>query len=120
MLDDIGRLERLVAGHYTVQFGQGLTLWTGQTPFDIVGAPTVRLGRGVKPAGAFSESGYQNGVAATVRCWRQLHLHGFASHAQGKSLLGSHIEWGGVQFQRGSHRGLHRIGRQPRAAPPHI
>lgn len=92
MLNDVWRIERLIVGRYNLQFGQGLTLWTGMTPFSILGASTMRYGSGVRPAGTFYESNHQEGVAATVDLGRDVYFSGFVSREEGESLYGSHVE----------------------------
>ena len=101
MLSDIGRLERLVVGRYNLQFGQGLTLWTGLSPFNLLGGTPQRYGRGVRQACTFYEEGYQEGVAATVRLFRSWHATGFASKAQGTRLLGGRMEYRGGNLVTG-------------------
>lgn len=93
MLSDIGRLDKLIVGRYGLQFGQGLTLWTGFKPFNIMGTTPERFGTGVRPTSAFYEMDYLEGAAATVRVWRGLHLSAFASRVQGEILAGGHAEW---------------------------
>ena len=93
MLSDIGRLDKLIVGRYGLQFGQGLTLWTGFKPFNIMGTTPERFGTGVRPASAFYEMDYLEGAAATVRVWRGLHLSAFASRVLGETLAGGHAEW---------------------------
>lgn len=102
MLGDIGRIERLAVGRYSLQFGQGLTLWTGLRPFDIIGTPPVRFGSGVRAAGIFNETDYQEGVAATVHLIGRVFASGFASSARGKRLAGGHAEWRGDHFNIGT------------------
>ena len=93
MLNDIGRLERLIVGRYNLQFGQGLTLWTGLHPFNLLGATPQRFGRGVRPSSTFYEDGYQEGLAATMRLAKVWHLSAFASKTHGTRLLGGHLEY---------------------------
>ena len=93
MLSDIGRLEKLIVGRYGLQFGQGLTLWTGFKPFSITGGTPERFGTGVRQASTFYEADYLEGAAATVRVLRCLHLSAFASRVQGETLAGGHAEW---------------------------
>ena len=66
MLNDFGRLRRIVVGKYQLQFGQGATLWSGYAPWASGSLPLRRYGAGVRPASAFCEYGYLRGVAATV------------------------------------------------------
>lgn len=93
MLSNIGRLDKLIVGRYGLQFGQGLTLWTGFKPFSIMGGTPERFGTGVRQASTFYETDYLEGAAATVRLWQGLHLSAFASRVQGETLAGGHVEW---------------------------
>ncbi len=93
MLSDIGWLEKLIVGRYGLQFGQGLTMWSGFKPFNVTGATPERYGTGVRPASVFYEESYQEGVAATIRLWRRLHLSAFASRVDGETLGGGRVEW---------------------------
>lgn len=93
MVNEIGRLERLVVGRYNLQFGQGVALWTGFRPFSILGTSPVRFGSGVRQASAFYESGYQEGLAATVNLGRGFSLSGFGSRTEGEWFGGSHLTW---------------------------
>ena len=93
MLSNIGRLDKLIVGRYGLQFGQGLTLWTGFKPFSIMGGTPERFGTGVRQACTFYETDYLEGAAATVRLWQGLHLSAFASRVQGETLAGGHAEW---------------------------
>lgn len=93
LVTDVGRLERLIVGRYNLQFGQGLTLWTGLRPFNYVGSTPLRFGGGVRPAVAFYEEDWQEGIAARVRVGRGLRLSSFGSYANGECLGGGHLEW---------------------------
>lgn len=93
ILSDIGRLECLVVGRYNLQFGQGLTLWSGLAPFNLLGQSTIRFGSGVRQASAFYEEGYQEGVAATVNVGAGVRLSAFASRVEGETLLGGHVDY---------------------------
>lgn len=92
MLQDVGRLERVIVGRYNLQFGQGLTLWTGLRPFNLLGSAPLRYGAGVRPAVAFYEEDWQQGVAARVRLARELRLSAFASRVDGETFGGGHLE----------------------------
>lgn len=93
MLNDIGWLERLIVGRYSLRFGQGLTLWTGYAPFNWLGATPMRYGNGVRPASTFYEEGYQEGLALTVKPMHGLHVSAFTSKANGMGLTGGHAEY---------------------------
>ncbi len=91
MVNDVGRLERLIVGRYNLQFGQGLTLWTGLRPFNLMGSSPVRFGNGIRQAVAFYEEEYQEGLAAKVNIGRGWHLSSFASRVEQESLVGSNL-----------------------------
>ena len=93
MLSDMGVLEKMIVGRYSLRFGQGLTLWTGFAPFKIIGATPQRFGNGIRPASTFYEEGYQEGLALTVRLLQRWHVSAFASKAQGMALTGGHVEY---------------------------
>ena len=93
MLTDVGRIEKLIVGRYNLQFGQGVTLWTGYSPFNIMGRSPVRFGSGVRQASAFYEEGYQEGVATTIDVGHGTHLSAFASRSGGENLLGGHATY---------------------------
>ncbi len=93
MLSDIGRVRRAVVGRYNLQFGQGLTLWTGMAPFNIMGVSPMRFGQGIKPAGTFYEEDFLEGAAATVDIGRGLDATLFASRVDGSGLLGGRIDY---------------------------
>lgn len=92
MLADVGRLERLIVGRYNLQFGQGLTLWTGLRPFTSFGTPTMRYAAGVKASSAFYEDDGQQGVAASISAGRGWSVQPFASRSDGEWLGGAHVE----------------------------
>lgn len=102
MLSDIGRIRRLVIGRYNLQFGQGLTLWTGMAPFNITGVSPMRFGQGIKPAGAFYEDDYLEGIAASVGVGLGLEATTFASRVDGSSLLGGRIGYRKGNFVAGA------------------
>lgn len=93
MISDLGWLERVIVGRYSLRFGQGLTLWTGFAPFNLIGATPQRYGSGVGPASTFYEEGYQEGLALTARLLRDWHVSAFASKSQGMALTGGHVEY---------------------------
>ena len=92
-LRDLGVLERLIVGRYNLQFGQGLTLWTGLRPFGYWGGTAIRFGSGVRPAGTFYERDYQQGVALRLRLAHELRLSAFGSKDDNERLLGAHLDW---------------------------
>ncbi|MBR5353188.1 MAG: hypothetical protein IK126_05695 [Bacteroidales bacterium] len=77
VMNDLGRwrkgggersvyLKRVVAGQYHLQFGQGLTLWSGFGPRMTTGTSIIRQAQGIRANGAFTEYGYLQGLASAV------------------------------------------------------
>ena len=92
-MKEFGRLEHLILGRFNLQFGQGLTLWTGLQPFGFMGTGTLRFGHGTRPSATFYETDYQNGVALRLRLFRHSKLSAFGSDAFGERMLGGHYEY---------------------------
>ena len=78
-LRDFGRLRCLAVGRYQLQFGQGLTLWTGFAPYSSTPTSLCRSGRGISSASALAEAGYLSGAAATVALTKRADLTIFYS-----------------------------------------
>ncbi|MBR3725023.1 MAG: hypothetical protein IKN11_06515 [Bacteroidales bacterium] len=78
VLNDIGRwqdgktqennifVKRVAVGQYHLQFGQGLTLWSGFGPRMTIGTAISRQAQGIRANGAFTEYGYLQGIASAV------------------------------------------------------
>lgn len=92
MVNNVGPLERAIVGRYNLQFGQGLTLWTGLRPFGLLGTAPMRFGHGIRPAVTFYEEGYQEGLAARVGLGRGVSLSAFGAHGGGILLYGAHAD----------------------------
>ena len=86
-------IEKLIFGRFNVQFGQGVTMWTGYEPFPLTGYSPVRFGGGVKAASPFYEEGWQEGLAATIRLGRKINVSMFGSRAGEEWLGGGHLEF---------------------------
>lgn len=93
MVSDVGKIEKFIVGRYNLQFGQGLTVWSGLQPFNITGYSTYRYGRGVRPASTFYEEGYQQGAAVTVDMGRGVHVTSFLSRDSNETLVGGRVEY---------------------------
>lgn len=89
----VGCVETLVVGRYSLQFGQGVTLWTGFRPFGLLGSTPVRFGSGVRAASAFYETGWQEGIAATLALGKGFSLSAFGSRHDGEWFGGSHLTY---------------------------
>lgn len=78
-LSDIGPLARIVVGHYNLQWGQGLTLWNGFSPWCSDVASLWRYGAGAKGAGSMTEYGYFNGIASSLQLTEHIEITPFYS-----------------------------------------
>ncbi len=66
-LRDAGRIKSLALGDYQVQFGQGLTLWSGLAFGKSSEAVNVKKnGLGLRPYTSVDENNYMRGAATTV------------------------------------------------------
>ncbi len=78
---DMGRLDALILGDYSAQFGQGVALWRasgfGKGP-DATGGP-LRRGRGIRPYGSVDENHFFRGAALSVAVTPRLFVSAFAS-----------------------------------------
>ena len=78
-INNLGILKTLVIGDYALQFGQGLTLWSGISfgkSTDAVGIKKVA--RGITPSNSVYETGFMRGTAFTL-AYKNLTLSGFYS-----------------------------------------
>lgn len=100
-LRDFGRMRCLAAGRYQLQFGQGLTLWTGFAPYNSDPMDACRRGQGIKTASAFSEAGYFQGVAGTVALTRHTELTLFYSDVERDATIGKNSI---TLYESGYHR----------------
>jgi hypothetical protein len=77
------RVEKLVIGDYSLQFGQGLTLWSG---FAFGKGPDVTSVAakdvGLKPYTSANESSFFRGIASTINLGRNIHFSPFISYRQ--------------------------------------
>ena len=78
---DAGRIDALVLGDFSAQFGQGLALWRasgfGKGP-DATGGP-LRSGRGIRPYGSVDENNFFRGAALSVGVVPGVYVSAFAS-----------------------------------------
>lgn len=80
-------LKRAVIGQYHLQFGQGLTLWSGFGWHSSSGANICRYAQSIRPSGAFSEYGYLQGGAAVLSIARNWDLSLFYSYVNRAATL---------------------------------
>lgn len=92
-------LKRVVAGQYHLQFGQGLTLWSGFGSRNSSGATISKYAQGIRTSGAFTEYGYFQGLAATMSISEHWDLTAFYSYVNRAATLprnadkDSSIDW---------------------------
>ncbi|MBK9290069.1 MAG: helix-hairpin-helix domain-containing protein [Bacteroidetes bacterium] len=77
---DVGMVKALALGDYHLNFGQGLTLWSGLS-FGKSTEPSsiMRYGQGIRPSASLNEALFMRGAAATVGV-RNFDLTLFYSH----------------------------------------
>lgn len=97
MLNDFGFVRRLVVGKYNLQFGQGVTLWSGSAPWMTASMPLRRYGQGIRPASAFCEYGYMRGAATSLSllpfwCDKSLVMTLFYSNVDRDATLSSIVD----------------------------
>lgn len=80
-LFNTGRFKKIVLGDYGLQFGQGLTLWSG---FAFGKAPDVtsvaKKDLGLRPYQSTNEYAFFRGLATTVQLFKQIDFTAFASY----------------------------------------
>jgi hypothetical protein len=112
-LDDVGRLETLIVGDYTTEYGQGLALWQGlsfgkgQDPGTL-----MRDGRGLIPFQSTTENEFFRGVAATVALSSRLSASAFVSRRTRDATLDTTGR--ATRVRTLSSGGLHRTPGQRR------
>ncbi|TBO37004.1 helix-hairpin-helix domain-containing protein [Pedobacter kyonggii] len=76
----LGKLKKLVIGDYTLQFGQGLTLWSG---FSFGKGPDVtsvaKKDLGLRPYNSTNEYSFFRGGAATINLFKNVDITPFVS-----------------------------------------
>lgn len=79
-INNVGIFKNIVVGDYTVQFGQGLTCWTGLgygKGADAVGIK--KIGKGISPYNSVYENGYFRGIGLSVAI-KKIQISGFYSY----------------------------------------
>ncbi|HYE96210.1 MAG TPA: helix-hairpin-helix domain-containing protein [Rubricoccaceae bacterium] len=87
----MGRIDALIVGDFTAEFGQGLTLWRpggfGKGPEATRGP--LRAGRGLRPYGSTDENRFFRGAGATLALTPDLYASVFASRRRLDATLDS-------------------------------
>lgn len=104
----LGRVKKLILGDYSLQFGQGLTLWSG---FAFGKGPDVTSvaakDAGLKPYTSANEASFFRGAASTIHLGRDIHLTSFISYRKVDASLKS-MPNGGYSLSNINISGLHR------------
>ncbi|HMM11314.1 MAG TPA: helix-hairpin-helix domain-containing protein [Bacteroidales bacterium] len=108
---DIGVVKALAIGDYHLNFGQGLTLWSGLS-FGKSTEPSsvMRYGQGIRPSASLNEALFMRGIATTIAI-KQFDISLFYSHRPVDANVFSVIDsLAGEEFLISSiqETGLHR------------
>lgn len=86
-LEDLGFIKNIVVGDYHLEFGQGLTMWSGLAfGKSAEGVQIKRFARGIRPNTSRDENRFLRGGAATLG-WKRIELTGFFSSNQVDATL---------------------------------
>lgn len=103
-----GRIKKLVAGDYSMQFGQGLTLWSGFAfgkGADVTSVAARDVG--LKPYTSSNEVSFFRGLACTIDLGRNIHFSPFISSRKLDASLKA-LPGGGFTLSNINQSGLHR------------
>lgn len=104
----LGRIKKLVLGDYSLQFGQGLTLWSGfafgKGP-DVTSVAAKDIG--LKAYSSANEASFFRGTATDVQLTKDVNFTPFVSYRKVDASLKS-LEDGTATLQNISISGLHR------------
>jgi hypothetical protein len=96
-INEIGIIKKLIIGDYSLQFGQGLTLWSG---FGFGKGPdvtsTTKKDLGLRPYSSANEYAYFRGSAAKIALSRNLELTSFWSLRKHDATITLNKEGNGV------------------------
>lgn len=108
------RIQKLVIGDYTLQFGQGLTLWSG---FSLGKGPDVTSvaskDLGLKPYSSSNEATFFRGIASTIKLPGSLYMTPFYAFRKRDASLKTN-EDGQHTLTTISESGLHRTASEIR------
>ena len=109
MVKDIGIIDKAIVGNYHLQFGQGLTLWTG-IGFSVASGTVIKkYAPGIKQASSFSEYGQMQGGATTIKVLNNLKWTLFYSSKKRDAVSVETDENGNTAvFQSFTKTGYHR------------
>lgn len=108
------RIQKLIIGDYTLQFGQGLTLWSG---FSLGKGPDVTSvaskDLGLKPYSSSNEAAFFRGIATTITLPADLYITPFYAFRKRDASLKTNKE-GLATLTTISESGLHRTAAEIR------
>ena len=104
----LGRIKKLVLGDYSLQFGQGLTLWSG---FSFGKGPDVasvaKKDLGLRPYTSTNEYSFLRGISMTINLYKNIDLTPFVSFRKLDASQDLDLEGNLVQSTI-NQTGLHR------------
>jgi len=103
-----GKFSRIIAGDYSLQFGEGLTIWSGLSygkGADVAGI--TKKDTGLKPYTSTSEYAFFRGIAGTVKLFNSIDLTSFISSRNLDASLTADGQ-GGYTLVNVNKSGLHR------------
>lgn len=101
-------IKRIAAGQYHLQFGQGLTLWSGFGPRTTVNSSIARQAQGIRANGTFTEYGYLHGAALSVAMGRHCVATLFGSYVNRDATLPRNADGAADTVQSLYNSGYHR------------
>lgn len=112
-VSDLGILKNAVIGDYHLEFGQGLTMWSGLAFGKSAEAVQIkRFGKGIRPNTSANENRFFRGGAATFG-WKGLELTGFYSNNSIDASLKSYKLFGeeviSSILETGKHRTINEL-----------
>lgn len=107
-VSDLGILKQAVVGDYHLEFGQGLTLWTGLAfGKSAAGVQIKRYGRNIKPNTSANENRFFRGAALTLG-WKGISLTGFYSKNKVDATINALLTTDEENLQTIIETGYHR------------
>lgn len=105
-----GFVKQVALGDYQVQFGQGLTLWSGlsfgKLPGDVGGK---KSGQGIRPSSSANENQFMRGAATTLSSGKMSLTLFYSSHYVDANLVdGDTLDAGNASFSSLQESGYHR------------
>lgn len=112
-LSNMGILEKVVIGDYHLEFGQGLTLWTGMAfGKSAAGTQVKRFGQGIRPNTSANENRFFRGGAFTLK-WKHFNVTGFYSQNKADASIQHAAQtdekWINSMQETGKHRTINEL-----------